>query len=293
VESEVRSKFAEATKLLQMPPVLKIMEDNCKELSHDAALKNYSPYTYIFTDISLDKKNADRLIVVRNPDGTLKEAPYDIKKRCWQIYFPVENRRFREPKMFEPENFKRLLSEGQYAFILDIACTQYEPYEPKYHSITSQVYLHINEHLKFDELRSTRHFGPMAFFFAWHKTIDEMLLDMIRNDYLKNAVQLICLMYKLNDIKDSTAITQQLKMDEESENQIKFTIQSLLNREDSVIKKIEKSDDDLRTDEICFEFIQDYVNKYSQKKPQLELVLQTYKEWHNELKNIKKGFQTN
>lgn len=267
-----------------MPPVLKVMEENCKVISKDPALKGFSKHSYVFTDVTYGLENNKRMVVVRDPDGELKEAPFSIKKRAWNIYFPYRDRSFREPAMFELDNLKRLLNEQEYEFILNRACTQYEPYEQKFHDITSKVYQHINENFHFEALRSTRHFGPMVFFFAWHKMIDDLLLDMIRNDYLKNAVQLICLMYKLNAIKEPLEIIQKLRIDEEFEEQIQATLKTLLSHEN--VKKIDKSKEDLKIDELCFEFIQDYVSKHTLKKAQLELALQTYKEWHNELKSI-------
>lgn len=281
----MRNRFQIAKRNLQMPPVLKVMEDNCKIISNDPALSGFSNHTFVFTDVTYGLENNKRIVVMRTPDGVLQEAPYAIKKRAWNIYFPTKDRSFREPTMFDPDNLKRLLKEQQYEFILDRACTQYEPYEQKYHDITSKVYLNINDNLHFDSLRSTRHFGPMSFFFAWHKMIDDLLLDMIRNDYLKNGVQLICLMYKFNDIKEPIEIIKKLRIEGELEDQIQTTIKSLLVNEDSS-KKIDKTKEDLETDEMCFEFIQDFVSKHSPKKAQLELALQTYKEWHNELKSI-------
>lgn len=271
-----------------MPPVLQVKKDECKVLSKDPALTGHSPYTYIFTDVTFGLRDDDRLVMIRTPEGTLQEAPFEVKKRALNIYFPGPNRSFREPHMFEADNMKRLLQEEEYEFILDRACTQFEPYEQRFHDITSKVYLHINDNFHFESLRSTRHFGPMAFFLAWHKIIDDLLIDMIRNDYLKNGVQLIVLMYKFNGIiKESTDIVNNLKISEEREEQIQQTIKNLLSQENSG-KKIDKTEGDLRMDEMCFEYIQNYVSKYSPKKAQLELALQTYKEWHNELKSIAK-----
>jgi small subunit ribosomal protein S22 len=286
LEEEVRNKFKDAKKLLQMPPVMMVKKDENKIFSQDPALTGFSNSDWVFTDVTYGLTNEERLIVIRTPDGTLKEAPFEVKKRCWQIYFPMVNRSFNEPKMFEADNMKRLLNEQEYIFILDRACTQFDPYEQKFHDVTSKVYMHIDEHLHFDILRSTRHFGPMAFFLAWHKLIDNLLLDMIRNDYLKNGVQLISLMYQLNGIAESTDIMKSFNVDHEVEEQIQSTIKSLLSREEASLKKIDKSRSDLKMDEMCFEFIQNYVSKYSLKKPQLELTLQTYKEWHNELKTM-------
>lgn len=290
LEDELRSKFRHAEHLLQMPPVLKVMEEQKKVISTDEALSGFSDSSFVFTDVSFGLKNSDRSVVIRHPDGVLEEAPYNVRKRVYQIYFPMAGRKFRIPQMLEDENLKRLINSEEYEFVLDSLCMQFEPYEPKFHEITSQVYQSINEHQQFDKLRSTRHFGPMAFFFAWHKMIDDLVVDMIRNDYLKNAVELICLMFKLNAIEFDTSILKTLQEVNDTERQIKSTIDALLKKTPSDAQKIQKTNEDLKVDELCYEFIQEaFVKKHSLKKPQLESVLQTYKERHNELKSIAQG----
>lgn len=291
LENEVRKKFSYAQHLLQMPPVMKMMEEKRNIISTDPALAKFSRSSFVFTDVTFGLKNDDRSIVIRHPDGVLEDAPFDIRKRCYQIYFPMAGRKFRDPNMFEEENLQRLLNDEAYEFILDSLCIQYEPNEPKFHQITSHVYQVISEKQCFDMLRSTRHFGPMTFFFAWHKLIDDLLLDMIRRDYLKNGVELICLMFKLNGIEADTSILKKLSEIDEVELQIKSTIDGLLSRVDTTsTKKIDKTNDDLKIDELCFEFIQEsFVKQHSLKKTQLESALQTYKERHNELKEIAQG----
>lgn len=290
LEDVVRKKFDEAQFLLQMPPVMKVMEEKQNIIATDPAMTGFADSSFIFTDVTFGLKNSDRSIVIRSPDGVLQDAPFDVRKRCYQIYFPMQGRTFREPKLFEPSNLLRLIEAGEYEFLLDRTCMQYEPFEPKFHQITSQVYQHVNENQQFDKLRSTRHFGPMAFFFAWHKSIDNLLLDMVRNDFLENAVELICLMFKLNEIKADTSILKTLGARNNVEKQIQFVLASMLSQDKAATKKIEKTAEELRIDELCFEFIQDsFVKSHSLKKGQLELALQTYKERHNELKNIAEG----
>lgn len=289
LEQEVRNKFQDAEKILQMPPILKQLDDKPKTISEDAAITGFSTSKFVFTDVTYGMKNADRFIVIRYPDGTLKQAPFDVRKRIYQTYFPREGRCFEEPSLFNEENMKRLLDENKFELILDKCCMQYEPFEPRYHQITSQVYNFINEHEAFDALRSTRHFGPMAFFLSWHKSIDNLLLDMIRRDYLKNAVELICLMYKLNAIPDDTSILKNFDLINVAEKQIRSTLDLLLSKNQPEIKQIDKSSEDLKLDEICFEFIQNYAKNHSPKKGHLERTLQTYKERHNELKSIAEG----
>lgn len=128
----------------------------------------------------------------------------------------------------------------------------------------------------------------MAFYLSWHKIIDKLLLDMIRSDYLRNAVELICLMYKLNAIPDDISILKNFDKNE-SEKQIRSTLNLLLSKSQPEIKQIDKSSEDLKLDEICFEFIQNYAKNHSPNKGHLQRALQTYKERHNELKSIAEG----
>lgn len=292
LESEVRAKFKQAEHLLQMPPVLQQMrQEKHKIISTDLGLVGFDESSYVFTDVTFGLKYSDRSVVIRHPDGVLEEAPYDVRKRVHQIYFPQASRKFRDPKMFEPENLKRLYSEEEYEFVLDTLCLQYEPFEEMYHQVTSQIYQLVNDNEHFEKLRSTRHFGPMVFFLAWHKMIDGLVLDMIRNDYLPNAAELICLMFKLNSIKvDTNNIMSELKKLNGTERLIRSTIDAMLSKTDSGTKKIEKTNEDLRIDELCYGFILEaYVKQHSLKKGQLELALQSYKERHNELKSIAQG----
>lgn len=47
-----------------------------------------------------------RLIVARDPDGTLRHANMSERFRMNQIYFPIQGRKLRTPRMFEPEYLK-------------------------------------------------------------------------------------------------------------------------------------------------------------------------------------------
>lgn len=288
IEDEVRAKFNAAQKLLQMPPIVKVLEEKPSSISNDPAIKGFSTSPFVFTDITYGLKNSERSVIVRSPEGMLEDAPYSIRKRVFQIYFPLQGRKFRDPKMFEPENLERVLDNNNYEFLLDNLCLQYEPYEQQFHDITSQVYQHINEHEHFDMLRSTRHFGPMSFFLSWHKMIDNLLLDMIRNDFLKNGVELICLMFKLNSIDEKSNILKKLEPYDDPEKLVKMKIKEMLSTapEDSIERQIGKSSSDFIVDELCFEFIQNFVKEHSLKKSHLELALQTFKEKHTELKRL-------
>ncbi|XP_058805589.1 small ribosomal subunit protein mS22 [Phymastichus coffea] len=184
--------------LLQMPPVVKVREENVRILSKDPALQGYDDCKFVFTDISFGIKNKDRTIAVREPDGTLRTANHSERDRLNQIYFPLKGREIYMPKMFLQENLEPILNRGDYEFILNRACIQFDPDNPEYHRITQVTYDHIDEHQQFDKLRSTRHFGPMVFYLAWNKKVDNLLLENITTDRIEDAALILKVYYKLN-----------------------------------------------------------------------------------------------
>ena len=47
-----------------------------------------------------------RKVVVRDPDGILREASWEEKQKMCQIFFPTPGRKIKEPKMFEEANLQ-------------------------------------------------------------------------------------------------------------------------------------------------------------------------------------------
>lgn len=293
LEKQFRKAAERAEKLIQMPPIVKVKEDSQKVISRDPALTSFSNTKFVIADITYGVNSSDRKILVRQTDGTLEYAPLSIRKRINQIYFPQPGRKIRLPRMFEPEHLNRCLANFQYEFILDRACVQFDPYEKEYHEITTKVYNHINESKRFDDLRSTRHFGPMAFYFAWHQIIDDLLYDMIKQDYLKNGAELVALYYQLNGIDYDKSIHEKL----ETLVQPQSTIQSVLkpkasdDMHEEIKNAIGKSAEDFTADDISFEFIETFVKTKALKKVQLELALQALRETNDEKKKLYHGLK--
>lgn len=248
---------------------------------------------HIITDITYGVKDTNRTIVVRHPDGTLENATPDIRKRMNQIYFPLQGRRLRPPRMFEPEHLQRCLDEFKYEFVLDRLCIQFEPYELDFHRISSQVFVHLNESRQFDCLRSTRHFGSLSFFLAWHRIIDDLLIDMIKRDYLKNGVEIICLMLQLNDIPfDRNILTQLNELnsgDPISKRSLNIADSGELKQD--IENSIGKTADDFKSDDIALRFIEEFTKTRAVKKSQIELCLQTYRETNDEKRRLLEGLQ--
>ena len=296
VEEEFRKAIEKAKTKLQMPPVVQIKEDDQKVISEDRALKGFSKTKFVITDITYGVRHTERKVVVRETDGTLRYAPMEVAKRVKQLYAPLDGRKIIKPKMFKDEHLQRCLEEHKYEFILDRLLVQYDPYEPEFHRLSAKVYQHINETKEFEQLRSTRHFGPMAFFFAWHKAIDDLLYDMVRRDHLRNGAELIALYYKIHNVPENyKEILAQLdkyqSLEESALKELKSKLKPAVKADihDEIETAIGKSAQDFEVDDLCLKFIEHYVTSHALKKVQLELALQTLKEINTEKKQLFEG----
>ncbi|XP_034938161.1 28S ribosomal protein S22, mitochondrial [Chelonus insularis] len=195
-----------ADKKLQMPPVVKEREPITTIISKDPEIQGYDTCKYVFTDITYNVSNVNRIIVVRDSNGILRQANWDERFRMNQIYFPLEGREYYVPKMFFGEHLQDLLKREEYEFILDRACVQFDPDDPDYQRVTKTVYDHINEASHFKKLISTRHYGPMVFHLVWRKNIENLLLHNIKNDIIEDAALLIKLYHKIHPSAKSAQV---------------------------------------------------------------------------------------
>lgn len=192
-----------ADKLLQMPPVLAVRKPVDRVLSYDPALQGLETSRFVFTDITFGVADSKRLIVVREPDGTLRDADWDVRDRLNQIYFPRAGREVLCPKMFEDDYLKDLLVREEFLFILDRACIQFEPDDPKYQEVASTTYNYINDNRLFEKLRSTRHFGPLVFYLVWNNNIDNLLLDLLETCHIEETNNLLQLYAIIQNVQFS------------------------------------------------------------------------------------------
>ncbi|KAF8783451.1 28S ribosomal protein S22 like protein [Argiope bruennichi] len=187
-----------------------------------ALLKNYSTQS-----LHPMQKKLETLFINKDVQKILKKITgLDHEK----IFAPSKT------ELESPKYEFRLLDEGSYEFVLDCACIQFEPDAPEYHRVTNQTYEHVQLTKKFDLLRSTRHFGPMVFYFTHKKNIDQLLIDMISRHLISDASDTVRLFYLIHSELDTT-------------------------------KDIHK------TDEI--EILQNYIRNHSSQKDGLEFALQT------------------
>lgn len=296
---EVKTKFEgalrTARRLLLMPPILPIEKDNVQVLAKDPAIQGYMDTKMIFIDTSYNLKDRERRVLVRHPNGVLESGDQLTRRRMIETYFPFKGRNIVPPAMFTGEHLLRVLDEGKYEFLLNRCIVQFEPYEKDFHRVTSITYQHINTAKAFESLRSTRHFGPMAFFLAWHKLIDNLVIDCINRDYLRNSVEAICLAYNLNKIPYDSYILEQLKKYPKRDDEYFYRkfIQSNANKVDLEFERNSgKNADDLKCDEICLKFLDEYCKSEHAKKPnEIKNTIQTYREHAESQRQLLEGVQ--
>ena len=75
--------------------------DDKEILSEEPAIVGHDSAKYMFTDITYGVHDRDRLIVARDPCGTLRQASWNERDRLNQIYFPRKGRRIKAPVLFD------------------------------------------------------------------------------------------------------------------------------------------------------------------------------------------------
>ncbi|XP_014681089.1 PREDICTED: 28S ribosomal protein S22, mitochondrial-like [Priapulus caudatus] len=194
LEQLERETVDRAKHKLQMPPVMNSRQPISEVLAHDPDLCNIDSAKYVFTDITYGVMDRERLVVVREPDGTLRKAMWEERDKMLQTYFPKEGRKVFAPSMLtRPDLLEDVLQKQKYEFILDLACVQYEPDNPEYHRVVYRTYTHVDQTKNYEILRSTRHFGCLVFYLTLHKKVDNLLIDMIQRDYLSDAIDTVTL----------------------------------------------------------------------------------------------------
>ena len=100
-----------------------------------------------------------RSIVVREPDGVLRQSTWEERDRMCQVFFPTLGRKMWLPKVLSSEVLPAALDSMLHVKVLDLVCVQCDPQSEDYHRVSSvqwclvcsdPVYLHrcINRCMK-------------------------------------------------------------------------------------------------------------------------------------------------
>lgn len=192
--------YLHAKARIQMPPVMSEAATEPALLASDEDIVGYTKFRVMFIDISVGSSDRDRLMSVREKDGRLREPTHEERSRLNHIFYPGEGRSIDTPKMFEDKRLMDLCRRKEYEFVLNRACIQFEPDDPRYVAITSKVYDYIDRVGDYDMLRSTRHFGPMSLYLARNKKTNGLINDMITRNLVDDAVKLVKVGYECHRV---------------------------------------------------------------------------------------------
>lgn len=142
-----------AAKMLQMPPVKYPAEHRPKVLDQDPALQGFldpsvkvilvdatpgysdvvsvfgskrRESSYLHSKFPPPHSHQERLIVVREADGTLREATREERHRSNQIFYPVEERSIELPKMLEDPHIE--VGRSNLTTFIIISCSKFSFY---------------------------------------------------------------------------------------------------------------------------------------------------------------------
>ena len=159
-----------------------------------------------------------RRIVVRDCDGSLREATWEERDRMCQVFFPALGRRMWLPPMLSTEHLPSALRQDLHLDALELACTQCEPDSSDYIRVRGRgwcvcvrvrvcvcvcevgkpervvtitpcappprqvhltVYKDIERRSRYDCLRSTRHFAGLVWHLVGRRKEAGLLTDML------------------------------------------------------------------------------------------------------------------
>lgn len=66
--------------------------------------------------------------------------------------------------------------------------------------------------MQYEKLRSTRHYGPMIFYLAWSKNINNLLIENITMERIEDAALAIKVYYLINPSKNVVSEEDHLKL---------------------------------------------------------------------------------
>ena len=99
--------------------------------------------------------------------------------------------------MFEDQHLQDCLKRGEYEFVLDRACAQFDPDDPNYIRVTRKTYDFVDDKRHYATLRSTRHFGPMALHLVLSQRMDDLLCYFIAVEDIAAAADLVRVFQKV------------------------------------------------------------------------------------------------
>lgn len=92
-------------RFLQFVPVKEPRPDSYTVLSRDDEIRDFDTSKFVFTDVTFDATNQDRIVIVREPDGTLRTALPSERDRMNRLYYSMPDCPVNEPPLFSEPHF--------------------------------------------------------------------------------------------------------------------------------------------------------------------------------------------
>ncbi|CAI9565557.1 unnamed protein product, partial [Staurois parvus] len=197
-EEAIQKAAETAVRYLEMPPMLEERTPINEILTVDEILSGTDTAKYVFTDITYSTPHQERFIVVRETNGVLRKATWEERDRMIQVYFPLQGRRLVPSLVFKEKNMKHVFNQDRHEELLDRCIIQFEPDSGEYIKVRNEIFQDIDKQRKYNLLRSTRHFGGMVWHLCSLKNIDGLLIDMLQQDLLDDAVSLVRLYHMVH-----------------------------------------------------------------------------------------------
>ncbi|KAM3718866.1 28S ribosomal protein S22 [Dirofilaria immitis] len=163
-EKTVKSMEEIGMNFLQFVPVLEPRSSVPVVLANDPEIKGFDSSKYIFTDLSFGLGVKIRSVVVRETDGTLRNATPEERDRMTRVYKGHTYRPIYEPPLFKDPYLQMALDRDDHEYVLDWACHYYLPNDPAFIKLSQTIFDRTVDENKFANLHSTRHFGPFVFY---------------------------------------------------------------------------------------------------------------------------------
>jgi len=207
-QDAVKKMENQGKKFLQFVPLKEPREETFSVLATDPEISGFDTSKFVFTDITFDATNRDRLVVVREPDGVLRTALPEEHDRMNRVYYEQPDRPVLPPKVFSAPYLQEALDELKHEFVLDWACYYYEPDDSEFVKLSRKVFDDIIAKEQFELLRSTRHFGTLVFYMILNDNLPP-LLQQYANFGSLNGVANIIRVYKsvYRKWQDAIAVT--------------------------------------------------------------------------------------
>eukprot|EP00117_Sycon_ciliatum_P005135 scpid76594/ scgid9207/ 28S ribosomal protein S22, mitochondrial len=156
-----------AMDLLNRPPIY-LQRENIPEderlIQKNPEIDGYANAKVVVINVDNDLQDDERHVYVRQENGDLEHADYDVRDRMLLTYFRLDSRRIFPEPVFHPVTVQKVLGMGRHKEMLDRIFLQFSGDSSQYINLTEQVYEDVYCRGCYEVLDSTCHFGNLIYY---------------------------------------------------------------------------------------------------------------------------------